>query len=163
MSDTGTSTEGAEAPKQEASDNEVEKWKALARKHEARAKENAKAAERLAEMEDASKSEGERLAERIAAAEKRASDAESKALRYEVAAAKGVPAKLLKFLSGATEEDLNASADELLAAVTPDTGASNETPAPPARPQERLVPGAANDAEPEEMDPAKLAESIPRL
>ena len=94
-------------------------WKAEARKWESRAKENltvAKAnedaAKRLAEIEEAQKTEAEKAAERLAAAEKRASELEAKALRAEVANAKGVPANLL---SGSTQEELEASADALLA------------------------------------------------
>ena len=71
-----------------------------------------KAAGRLAEIEAANKSEAEKTAERLAAAEKRASELEAQALRAEVANEKGVPAKLL---AGATREELEAAADELIA------------------------------------------------
>lgn len=67
---------------------------------------------RLQEFEDRDKSEVEKLQARLAAAEKSATEATLKALRADVAQAKGVPAGLL---SGATEEELNASADALLA------------------------------------------------
>lgn len=70
------------------------------------------AAERLAEIEAANKSEAEKTAERLAAAEKRAAELEVQALRAEVANEKGVPAKLL---AGATREELEAAADELIA------------------------------------------------
>lgn len=91
---------------------EVEKWKALARKHEARAKDNSTAAQRLAEIEEAQKSEAQKLADRLAAAEAKAQAAELKALRADVAAAKGVPAGLL---TGTTQEELEAAADALIA------------------------------------------------
>jgi hypothetical protein len=48
---------------------EVEKWKALSKKNEARAKENAAAAVRLAELEEAGKTEAQKAADRIAKAE----------------------------------------------------------------------------------------------
>lgn len=93
-------------------------WKAEARKHERRAKENlalAKAnegaAKRLAELEESQKSEAQKVQERLDAAEKRASELELKAARAEVANAKGVPASLL---SGSTVEELEASADALI-------------------------------------------------
>lgn len=70
------------------------------------------AADRLAEIEAANKSETEKTAERLAAAEKRAAELEAQALRAEVANEKGVPAKLL---AGATREELEAAADELIA------------------------------------------------
>ena len=71
-----------------------------------------KAADRLAQLEEANKSEAEKTAERLAAAEKRAAELEAKALRSEVAAAKGVPSALL---TGSTQEELEAAADALIA------------------------------------------------
>lgn len=94
-------------------------WKAEARKHEQRAKENlakAKAnetaAQRLAQIEAENKTEAEKAQERLEAAEKRANELELKATRAEVAAAKGIPAALL---SGSTQEELEASAEALIA------------------------------------------------
>lgn len=52
----------------------VEFWKAKAREQEKRAKENAAAAKRVKEIEDASKSEQERATERATAAEQRAQE-----------------------------------------------------------------------------------------
>jgi hypothetical protein len=93
-------------------------WKAEARKHEQRAKDNAakakaneSAAQRLAEIEDANKSEIEKIVARAEAAEKRAAELEAKSIRSEVALAKGVPASLL---TGSTQEELEASADALI-------------------------------------------------
>ena len=60
-------------------------WKAEARKWEKRAKENAEAAKRLAEIEEAQKSEAEKVAERLAKAERAAAEAEARALRREIA------------------------------------------------------------------------------
>lgn len=60
-------------------------WKAEARKWEQRAKDNAAAASRLQQIEDASKSEAQRAAEAQAAAETRAAEAEARVLRREVA------------------------------------------------------------------------------
>ncbi|QWW20136.1 hypothetical protein I6B53_03295 [Schaalia sp. 19OD2882] len=91
---------------------EAEKWKALSRRNEAKAKENAEKARRLDEIEEQSKSEMQRVVEAREAAEKRAASAEAQLLRASVAASKGVPANLL---SGTTEEELMASADALLA------------------------------------------------
>lgn len=94
-------------------------WKAEARKWESRAKENLAAAKanedaakRLAELEDAQKTEAQKAQERLKAAEERAAELELKANRAEVAAEKGIPAELL---SGSTREELEASADALIA------------------------------------------------
>lgn len=106
----------APAPQEPAAETD---WKAEARKWESRAKDNLTAAKanedaakRLADIEEAQKSEAEKAAERLAAAEKRATELEAKALRAEVANTKGVPALLL---SGSTQEELEASADALIA------------------------------------------------
>jgi membrane protein involved in colicin uptake len=80
---------------------------ALKAEREARAA----AEKRLKEFEDRDKTEAEKTAERLAAAEKRASELEAKALRAEVAAAKGVP---LSLLSGSTKAELEAHADALI-------------------------------------------------
>jgi hypothetical protein len=71
-----------------------------------------KAADRLKALEEANKTEAEKVADKLAAAEKRAAELEGKALRAEVAAAKGVPVALL---TGSTQEELEAAADALIA------------------------------------------------
>jgi hypothetical protein len=73
---------------------------------------HAAAVKRLKEYEDRDKTETQKLAERAEAAEKRAAELETRSVRAEVAAAKGVPANLL---SGSTQAELEASADALIA------------------------------------------------
>lgn len=104
-------------------------WKGEARKWESRAKENAAAAKRLQEIEDAQKSETEKLLARAEAAEKRAADLEAARLRDRVAQANGIPADLVDRLVGATEEELAADAQRLAALLRP-----SETPPPPPPP-----------------------------
>ena len=111
-------TEPVVEPVVEPEPKEID-WKAEARKHEqrakdnlAKAKENESAAQRLAEIEDANKTELEKVAARAEAAEKRAAELEAQSTRTEVAAEKGVPAALL---TGSTKEELEASADALIA------------------------------------------------
>lgn len=102
-----------EAPAQEPKPQAPEvDWKAKAREWERRAKDNKAAADELAELRESQKTEAEKVADRLAVAEKRAADAEAKALRAEIATAKGVPAELL---NGSTAEELEAHADQLLA------------------------------------------------
>lgn len=109
----------------------VSKLRQEAAKYRTEAKANADAAKRLAEIEEAQKTETQKLADRLAAAEKRAQDAELKALRSEIAQAKGVPAALL---TGSTEDELNASADALIAF-------RGSAPKPPAAPPAEGVQG----------------------
>jgi hypothetical protein len=66
-----------------------EKWKALARKHEDRAGDNAKAADELAAIKAAQQTEAEKVAARAEAAEKAAASLRDRALKAEIRAAAG--------------------------------------------------------------------------
>lgn len=123
MSEQTAPTEGTEETNEQATEFEpVASQEALDKIIQGRiARERAKfadydelkaSADKLAQIEEANKSEVEKVAERLAAAEKRAVELEAKAARAEVAAAKGVPVELL---SGGTLEELEASADALIA------------------------------------------------
>lgn len=84
-----TPTPGAEAPKETGAPDlasEVQKWKAMARKHESDSKANAKAAAKLAEIEESNKTELERAQSLASAAEERAKQAEERATRALVRA-----------------------------------------------------------------------------
>lgn len=97
--------------------------KALAAERDARKaaeKELAKYRKADQDRADADKSE----AEKRAAAEQRAVDAELRATRLEVAHAKGLTPAQAKRLNGATREELEADADEVL----------RDFPAAPAKP-----------------------------
>jgi hypothetical protein len=113
--------------------------------------------DRLDELESKDKSEVEKANEKAVKAEKRAEEAEAKAIRMEIATSKGLTPAQAKRLVGATKEELEADADELLDSFKPE-----DKPSPSGRPKERLRPGAVPDAEPEETDPRKLAEAVPR-
>lgn len=127
-------------------ESEAKKWKALARKHEARAKANVAAARRVEELENEGKSEAEKLSDRASAAEERANAAEQRALRLEVAAAKGLSPAQAKRLVGTSREELEADADELLetfgTSAKPDKAGSNGAK---HRPRENLRPGASSE------------------
>ena len=75
-------------------------------------------AKKFDEYEEASKSEQQKANDRAAAAEAKAAEQEKRVWRYEVAAAKGVPAKLAGRLQGDTKEEMEADADDLLATLT---------------------------------------------
>lgn len=122
MSET-TTTEGTETvtTDQDATETvvdwkaEAEKWKALSRKNETEAKALRPAAQKLAELEESQKSELEKAQARAEAAEKKATETELSALRASVALEKGLTASQAKRLVGASREDLESDADELLA------------------------------------------------
>jgi len=76
---TATETEATTEQTNEQKPTEtVDFWKQKAREQEKRAKENASAAQRLAEIEDAKKSESEKVADRIAKAEAEVASVPSK-------------------------------------------------------------------------------------
>ena len=64
-------------------------------------------------------------------AAKRAEAAEARALRHEVAAAKGLTPAQAKRLAGTTKEELEADADEILADFAPAKKPSDKLPARP--------------------------------
>ncbi|ROS28913.1 hypothetical protein EDF22_0645 [Rathayibacter sp. PhB127] len=99
-----TTTDPAVEPPAKADDKLGEAGiAALKAEREARAA----AEKRLKEFEDRDKTDAEKLAARLAEVEQR----EAKALRAEVAAAKGVPVSLL---TGSTQAELEAHADALI-------------------------------------------------
>lgn len=91
---------------------EIEKWKALSRKNEDLARANAEKAKRLDEIEEQSKTDLQKAQDKAAAAQKEADDLRTEVLRSRVAREKGVTEELLV---GSTKEELEASADRLLA------------------------------------------------
>lgn len=107
-------TPNADAETAKTTDWEAEarKWKDLSRKNEARAKDNAEKARLYDESKEEGKSELQKALESAQKAEARATALEVQVLRAKVAAAKGVDADLL---AGSTQEELEASADRLLA------------------------------------------------
>ena len=105
--------EPAEQPKPTET---VEFWKQKAREQEKRAKENAAAAQRLAEIEEANKTEAQKTAERLAEAEKAAAEARSEALRLRIATKHGISDEDADlFLTGTDEETLTRQAERLSA------------------------------------------------
>lgn len=103
--ETAEETTSTEATKAETD------WKAEARKWEQRAKENTKAAEKLAEIEEANKTELQKVQERAAAAERRAAEAELQALKTSVAAETNVP---IEVLHGTDEAAIRAAAQKVI-------------------------------------------------
>lgn len=114
---------------------EAEKWKRLSRDNESRAKENATAAKRLAQIEEANKTAEQKAEERTRQAEQTASSAAAEAARLRVALSKGLPADLVDRLVGSTPEELAEDADRLMALIKPaapsfDAGARTTAAAP---------------------------------
>lgn len=119
-----TTTEEEQGEKPDSTATDVDGLKsALDKEREARkaAEKEAKRVRdlesKLKEFEDRDKSEQEKVAERLAAAERAAVDAETKYLRAKVALDKGLPPALAARLQGATEEEMAADADDLLATL----------------------------------------------
>lgn len=133
---------------------------ALRKEREAAKAERSKASDlerRLSEIDNAGKSELQRLQEQAAEAIRRAEAAEAAALRHEVASSKGLTPAQAKRLVGATREELEADADEMLDAFQPAAGSA----APAGRPVEQLRSGAAAEPEPKE-DIRSIIDAIQR-
>ena len=69
--------------------------------------------ESIQERADADKTELEKLNDRAASAEKKAEDASTRLLRYEVASEHGLDMSAAAFLTGATREEIELRAEEL--------------------------------------------------
>jgi hypothetical protein len=101
------------------------------------------AEKRLRALEDRDKTDGEKQAERVTASERRATEAEAKLLRYEVARDRKLDARAAAFLTGTTREELEASADELSSYISEHAkpaapsfdGGTRETPAEKQSPE----------------------------
>ena len=122
-------------------------WKALARTWEKRAKENADAATRLAEIENANKTAAQKQAEAFDAARQEAATATAQLLRYEVAADKGVPPNLVRFLTGTSRDEIEESAAALMDAIP---GAPGSPPRAPAEATQAVVNALAG--QPQSID-----------
>ncbi len=121
-----TEQQQAEQPKPTET---VDFWKQKAREQEKRAKENADAARRLAEIEESQKSEAEKAADRIRQLEQEADAARREALRFKVATKYGIgdeDADL--FLTGSDEETLQKQAERLAARIDAQKKQGNTVP-----------------------------------
>ena len=123
----------------------------------------AKAA-KVDELETSKKSDLDKLTEQIEGLKKSQTETEARALRAEVATAKGLNAAQAKRLAGTTREELEADADEIIEAFPVSKEPDSNKPSPPSRqPKPDLRGGGDPNDEPTETDPAKLAASVPRL
>lgn len=106
--------------------------KALAAEREAREAAEKREAALLKQIEDSKKTAEQKAADDLEAARKEATENAAKALRYEVAADKGLDLALASRLTGATREELEADADVLKGLIP--------TSEPPAAPGAQPVP-----------------------
>lgn len=95
---------------------QLEKARKDAAGYRAKAKELEPLAAKAKELEDAGRSDVEKLTARAEAAERSAAEAGASLLRLQVATEKGLSVSQAKRLVGSSREELEADADELLAA-----------------------------------------------
>lgn len=111
--ETEATTEQTDAEQSKPTET-VEFWKAKAREQEKRAKDNADAAKRLAEIEQSQKSEAEKSADRIKQLEGEAESARRDALRFKVASEFGIATERAELLlTGSDEETMRRQAEAL--------------------------------------------------
>lgn len=92
---------------------EVTKWKALARKHEARVKELSPAAAKLKEIEDKNKTDLEKAQERETALQVELQKYRVAEVRRAAASAAGLDPELAEFITAVDEEEAKAQAERL--------------------------------------------------
>lgn len=158
---------------------EIDKWKALARKHEDQNKAARADLDKLKATGDATKSDMDKVMAKLEAAEKRAAEADRRALHGEVVAATGLSMAKVGRLKGETVEELMSDAEQVFDwKPKTDDGkpAGDGKPAegaPPAavpaadpqygRPKEKLTPDPGAGIPPVVDDRTKILAAIPRL
>lgn len=105
-------TEGAKPDDEQLGEAGIAALKSEREARKAAEKERSELAARIKEFEDRDKSESQKQQEALEQAKRELAELTVAKTRAEVAAAKGVPAGLL---SGSTQEELEASADALIA------------------------------------------------
>jgi hypothetical protein len=108
-------------------------------------------ADQFTQLEEASKSELQRIQEAQTAAERRAEQAVSDAIRYKAAATHGIPADHFDLLGSGTEEEITARAEKISTLLAAQAAQQQTPTRPPTRPVEQMRPGATpGEAETEE-------------
>lgn len=152
---------------------EIDKWKALSRKNEQRARDNSAAAKKLADFENANKSELQKAQDQAAQYQAEAANARAEKFRLTAAASHGLSSDFIDYLGAGEESEINERAESLskqiqaqvdaqlqaeLAkyGITPSNGPAGTAPSAAGaaslslgrRPVESLRPGSApaNDA-----------------
>jgi hypothetical protein len=120
---------------------------------ENRLKELEPLAEEARKRADSEKSELTKVGEALTEERTARQRAERSLMRFEVAADKGVQPRHVRFLHGDTKEEVEASADALLAEIG--SGNGDMKPSMPGRPVERMASGKPSTAE-EDEDPLAL-------
>jgi hypothetical protein len=117
------------------------------------------ATKKLQEIEDAKLSKEDKLTKDNAAATEKATAAELKVLKLEVALDKGLTTKQAMRLVGATKEELEADADDLRETFASPADRLKKKPAGGGN--GNLKPGGGdNDGDSEALDPKKLADEV---
>lgn len=93
--------------------NEVAKWKELAKKHEQRAKANADAASKLAQLEESQKTEAQKLAEAAEQNRREADQARSELTRIKIALRYGITEDDIDLLGDGDAEQIESRAKRL--------------------------------------------------
>jgi hypothetical protein len=119
--------------------------------------ERDEARDKAKKLEDEKLSDQERKDKEAREATERATAAETEAIRLRVAMKHGLEEEDLDLLGTGDEEAIEARAKRLAERTAP-----TSDDVAPRRPRERLRPGAAPAATPEDNDPAALAEQVPR-
>jgi hypothetical protein len=147
----------------EAAKADAAKWKKLARQYEDRAKSNADKAQQFDAYQESQLTEQQKLAARAEQAEQRAATAEGLYRRTLAAATYDLPPSMIDQLGDGTEDEINARAEALAAAINEKAavlaaaqaqanGQQQQRPGP-MRPVESLRPGALPAGDAKTSDP----------
>lgn len=141
--DDATDEADADKPGDDDQSKDDTDWKAMARKHEKRARDNAEAARELAKLKQAQMTDAEKQAAAVKATEERAAAAEAKAAVLEAALEHGITDKKdLDLLSELPADKVAAFAKRLAAQKTPAGRSGNEVAGEKPKPKPTTLTGA---------------------
>ncbi|MFB9776330.1 hypothetical protein [Brevibacterium otitidis] len=95
--------------------SEVEKWKAMARKHEAQSKANADKAKQFDKWQESQKTEQQKADDALAALQKERDSAITQAALAKAALDHGLSADDFELIGGGSPDEINAKAEKLAA------------------------------------------------
>ncbi|NKR60242.1 hypothetical protein GS474_16050 [Rhodococcus hoagii] len=141
--DDATDEADADKPVDDDQSKDDTDWKAMARKHEKRARDNAEAARELAKLKQAQMTDAEKQSAAVKATEERAAAAEARAAVLEAALEHGITDKKdLELLEGLPADKVAAFAKRLAAQKTPAGRSGNEVAGEKPKPKPTTLTGA---------------------
>ena len=153
--DTGDSTDKG-TPSVEELQAQLNKWKSLARKHEATVKELKPRADKAKELEDKDKTEAERLRDQLEEAKVALLGYQVGEIRREAAEEAGLPPQFAQFITATDKDAAVVQAKELIKLAGAIAGANQQQDTQQQQPPGNFRQGTRGQTAPPKMDNNQL-------